>query len=659
MAFLFVSLLMNFVKNRPMLAAVEFFAGCSPLPKLLVSHRNQLYYIAHSNLIEVSHQHANPVLQLDSPARCISASDSLICIGDLDGNAYVIENNQIILKYPLNYTIHTCCTYNNGISIFATLDLVLIIVKNELQKFEQKLLKINEGIITAVEILENKIIIGMSDGKIDIYTLDGLCYLASMNAHEQNIRDIKAGPTNIVASASQDSTIKLWELNDSLVHLQTLDGHTDWVHSLLWNGNELYSASADKTIRIWEQNKENKLYRSKEILGSSCELMGMAFVDGLLVQCKTGGIDKYKLIGKDIGEKEYYISGHVSEVVGLDWKDGMILTGDKEGTARVFYRGKERGRPQIHGFGLASVAWLPGERIRYVSAAQETILRIYEGTQLFIRNLTSDSNKILKEKYICGTYVETAILSELNLTNENVNEHNYTAHSEDSLSRNVFAEIKKIYGHFFDLKCVETSEELILSCNRSSTRKHSKLFVWDLEGRFVQSIAAHDLGIQDISASGKTVLTVSRDKTACIFRISSGKLIVCKRLADHSRALISGSVSHSTNVFATSGRDCKVVLYSLDSLLPIADCSFQEEPTALALSPADSILVIGFASGVVKVTDLKLKILHSDKLANGRINKIKFNSDGRLIAVVSADTSVRTFRVNGVGTEAHKQLSKQ
>lgn len=57
---------------------------------------------------------------------------------------------------------------------------------------------------------------------------------------------------NLVASASADRTVRLWNLETNKLH-KTLEGHSDFVFSLAYSpaGGWLASGSADKTVRLW------------------------------------------------------------------------------------------------------------------------------------------------------------------------------------------------------------------------------------------------------------------------------------------------------------------------------------------------------------------------------------------------------------------------
>jgi WD40 repeat protein len=58
----------------------------------------------------------------------------------------------------------------------------------------------------------------------------------------------------LLASASKDKTIKLWNRNGSL--LKTLSGHHGWVNSVNFSpdGQVIASASDDQTVKLWRRD---------------------------------------------------------------------------------------------------------------------------------------------------------------------------------------------------------------------------------------------------------------------------------------------------------------------------------------------------------------------------------------------------------------------
>src|SRR2546423_344934 len=82
----------------------------------------------------------------------------------------------------------------------------------------------------------------------------GLTLRHTLQGHSQEITRIAWSPVgDILASASHDKTIRLWDAQaGQLLHI--LEGHSDAVYSVAWSpdGHILASGSHDKTIRLWD-----------------------------------------------------------------------------------------------------------------------------------------------------------------------------------------------------------------------------------------------------------------------------------------------------------------------------------------------------------------------------------------------------------------------
>jgi WD40 repeat protein len=99
---------------------------------------------------------------------------------------------------------------------------------------------------------DGKIIASASANRtVRLWNIDGsLLYV--LQGHRDVVWDVCFSPGGkVLASASGDGTIKIWSRNGSLLH--TFVGHSESVFSVAFNptGNVIVSASADKTIKFW------------------------------------------------------------------------------------------------------------------------------------------------------------------------------------------------------------------------------------------------------------------------------------------------------------------------------------------------------------------------------------------------------------------------
>jgi small GTP-binding protein len=120
-----------------------------------------------------------------------------------------------------------------------------------------------------------------------------------------------------LASASADKTIRLWDAASG-THLQTLEGHTDWIISIGWSpdGQRLASASDDKTIRLWDAASGTHLQTLK---GHSGRVFGVAWSpDGQRI-ASAGDDETIRLWDAGSGTHLQTLRGHSQYVTSVVW----------------------------------------------------------------------------------------------------------------------------------------------------------------------------------------------------------------------------------------------------------------------------------------------------------------------------------------------------
>ena len=102
---------------------------------------------------------------------------------------------------------------------------------------------------------------GSEDKTIKLWDLQTSECLATLEGHEDAVKAVAMTPDGqLLVSGSADHTIKLWQLPDNADEpicpdpIYTLTGHSDWVRCLAItpDGQTLVSGSLDKTIKLWQ-----------------------------------------------------------------------------------------------------------------------------------------------------------------------------------------------------------------------------------------------------------------------------------------------------------------------------------------------------------------------------------------------------------------------
>jgi elongator complex protein 2 len=468
-----------------------------------------------------------------------------------------------------------------------------------------------------------------------------------------------------------DGTGEFTFLIDSVI-----EAHEDWVSALDWYPQsesedaksadpdlKLLSCSMDQTMSIWSPDPESGIWLNAVQVGqvgghgTKLGLVHCAWSpDGksILASSFNGSFHHWNLSQDDEDfswKPTLSPSGHFDSIADANWNNSVpgspfLLTVSKDQTTRAFASIKgsrsesreswcEISRPQVHGYDMSCITSLSSFPFRFVSGAEEKVLRVFDAPSFFLNALSSISGTLISEEdFRAAKEISSkVILPELGLSNKatfsandgDAEELGGAEDTDDGLKSSVvegfdsppleedligstlFPEVNKLYGHGYEIYSVASSHRghvVASACvAKSSQGDHAAIILWDTSSwKEIGRLNGHTLTVtqMEFSHNDKFLLSVSRDRQVCVFDVadlSTPKLV--KSLKAHSRIVWSCSFSEDDELFATASRDKTVKIWRSSDWSLVSTLSvFADSVTAIAFAPLHSGNVYRFAVGL-------------------------------------------------------------
>ena len=173
---------------------------------------------------------------------------------------------------------------------------------------------------------------------LDVEIPETLKTTAAVAAHEKDINAVAVAPNDsIVASASQDRTVKIWRMPD-LSLLRTLRGHKRGVWSLAFSpiDQAIATSSGDKTVKLWAL-KDGSCLRTFE--GHLTSVLRVQFLSSGTQLVTAGGDGLLKLWNVRDTECINTFDAHEDKVWALslsDKKGDFLASGGGDGSLVVW-----------------------------------------------------------------------------------------------------------------------------------------------------------------------------------------------------------------------------------------------------------------------------------------------------------------------------------
>ena len=457
-----------------------------------------------------------------------------------------------------------------------------------------------------------------------------------LEGHTDSVKDVSFSPDGqIIASASADNTVKLWNVKDGTL-LRSLAGHSSNVYAVSFNpnGKTLASTGNDGTVRLWNIDGNS----IKSFKGHDKNLSCINFSpDGktLAVAAFDGRVGLFNV---DDGNSVQIIDAHSEPIVSVSFSPdaNMVASASLDGTLKLWNVSDATLIKTIKGHRnkLAGASFSPdGKMVATVSFDRTvklwniddgTLVQTFEGHLAPVKSVSfSPNGKVIASASEDGT------VKLWNLEQNDIDPQTFRGH-------------RSHIGHV----TFSPDGKTLATAGDDSTVK-----LWSIHGIEPQTLENHSGRVWSVNFSpdSKTIASASADKTIKLFDLEKSRLQTLKDHSDHVRSV---SFSPDRITLASASDDGTVKLWHLkDGTLLQTLNSHSDRLARVSFSPDGKTLASAGDDEIVKLWNIAdsrlLQTLkgYDNRNTKGRLSSISFSPDGKILASTSDEPAVRLWRV--------------
>ncbi|MHC5673553.1 nSTAND1 domain-containing NTPase [Nostoc sp.] len=505
----------------------------------------------------------------------------------------------------------------------------------------------------------------------------------SLQGHEGSVSSVSFSPDGqILASGSQDSTIKIWQKNGRL--LQTLKGHKDHVFQVIFStdGQIMAAASFDNTISCWRYNSQTGLFAEQPFLRLSDQsgLWAVALShNGRIIATanQKGQVKLWTIEGKLIQT----IQAHSQKIWSISFSpDGQsFATASADKTVKLWtLEGKLIKTLQGHSDEVLSVNFSP-DGTNLASASKDKTVKLWNIAGELLDTFEGHSDEVLDVRFspdgklIASASADDTVKlwnisgdSRIGKNQSPVNDsplYTFSGHggkaSEVSFSpdgRSLASasadgtiklwHLEGILPHFpGNTISISPNSKTIAVGNQQGI-----VTIRNRNGNLLQSFQAHNGEIIKVifNPRGKSLVSVGKDNQIKLWDLSGNLLKSWQgyEIINNSQfdPIADASFSHDGQILATMGRiDKQVKLWNLEGILLKSWRTHDNLLTSIKFSPDGKTLATA-GDKTVKLWNIQGSLLQTLSGHQDNIAAISFSPDGKLVATASVDNTVKLWQ---------------
>ena len=471
--------------------------------------------------------------------------------------------------------------------------------------------------------------------------IDGIKERNQLEGHKNWVLGVDVSPNGqIIASASQDNTIKLWKADGSLI--TTLkdpslrdQGEVAHAASVLEvnfspDGQTLASASMDNTVKIWNV-ADGKLLKT---FSDSNWISSVSFSPNEQIVATACADKTVKIWSLNHDQPPKVLQGHTDTVMDVSFnKEGNLLASvSKDGSVRLW---------NTRTWKLQRIFQTPGAQIYGVSFSPDSRLIASSSGDSPIRLWTLNSSTPTKPELVKKSGLNVRFSQD---------GQTIAAAGQDGVIRLLNKKgvpLEELRGHQQSAGTVRfnpTDSNMLVSGSLDGTIR-----VWDRRGipspnhKLANKVSK--LAFNPVNTNVINLASGHEDGTIRLWK-QNGTLI--RELKEHKDYVSSMSFSSNGRMLASASSDNTVKLWDLSTQVSKTLTGHNKPVTAVSFSPDGRLVASASQDKTIKLwTTAEGQLQNTLEGHKDWVNSLNFSSDGKLIASGSSDGTVKLWTSDG------------
>ncbi|MFK0729809.1 MAG: CHAT domain-containing protein [Gloeotrichia echinulata HAB0833] len=451
----------------------------------------------------------------------------------------------------------------------------------------------------------------------------------TLTGHKYAVTSVAFSPNcDMIASGSVDNTIILWDLTGK--KLQTFTGHQATVTSVAFSpdSKNLVSGSDDKTVILWDLTGK----KLQTFTGHKAGITSVAFhLDGY--RLASASLDRTVIIWDLTGKKLQTLIGHQAAVTSIAFSnDGKTLASASDDKTIKLWDLNVEHKLKGHQDTINAVVFSHDGK-SLASGSDDNTIKLWDLKGNLPKTLTSHRSAVKNIVFSADDQTLASASENKNIKLWDLNgklRKTLTSH-QDSVTNIVFSADGTTLGY---------------------VSKDHRVKLWDfLNENLLRNLEDDQDQVTNIAFSpdGTTVAVVSKDQTVELRNLQGNLLTTFK---GHKAAVKNIVFSYDGKIVASASEDNTVILWDLKgNQLHIFKID-QKEITSIALSPDSKTIASASVDNTIKLWDLQGNLKRTLIGHEAGVKSIAFSPDGYTLASGSADNNVILWDINDLDMDA-------